>query len=119
MSIRVLSDVSEFVEGQSVQLECLAQDVAPVSHLKVTWFKGQDQLTLSKDVTVVGEERESVTARARLELTVGREDHGAQYRCEAELDIEGLQPHPVKSSDSLGISVSCKCIHFPFFILLF
>lgn len=114
VSIRLLSNVSEFVEGQPFQLECLVQDVAPVSHLKVTWFKGQHKLTLSANVeNVEGKTSENVTVTERMELTAGREDHGAQYRCEAELEIEGLQPHPVKSSNSLGISVSCKCIYFP------
>lgn len=113
MYIRALTDVSEFVEGQSIQLLCLIQDVAPMSHLKVTWFKGQEQLNRTANVTVEGKKNENVTVTERLELTAGRGDHGAKYRCEAKLEIEGLQPHPVKSSGSFGISVSCECIYFP------
>lgn len=105
VSIRALSDVNVFFERQLVQLECVVQDVAPFSHLKVKWFKGQEELTLPTNITVEGNESENVTVTQKLELTAGREDHGAQYRCEAELEIEGLQPHPIRTSQPLGISV--------------
>ncbi|KAG5263770.1 hypothetical protein AALO_G00268370 [Alosa alosa] len=107
VSIHVVNDVGEFVEGQLVQLQCVIEDVAPYDHLSVTWFKGQQQLSHApiSNTTVHGDRSENVTVTQTLQLTASREEHGAQYRCEAELQLEGLQTHLVKSSAPLWIYV--------------
>lgn len=114
VSIHAVGDVDNLAEGQPLQLECVAENIAPASHVKVTWFKGQEQLRgiPSTDFTVDGDPNENVTVTHTLHLTASREDHGAQYRCEAELELAGLQPHAVKSSQPLGISVFCRSNHF-------
>ncbi|XP_062381398.1 peroxidasin-like [Sardina pilchardus] len=107
VSIDVVNDAGGIVEGHRVYLECVIEDVAPRDHVKVTWFKGQELLShaLISNTTVHGDVGTNVTLVESLELTASRGDHGAQYRCEAELELEGLQPHPVKSSQPVGISV--------------
>lgn len=91
-------------EGQQYELQCDVHNVAPVQYLTVKWYKGQTLLhqTTFTD-TIKTPENKTVTLLIRPD----RADDGAQYWCEAELDLgaEGPQPHPTISAKPLSIAV--------------
>ncbi len=93
-------------EGEQYELQCDVHNVAPVQNLTVKWYKGQTLLnqTIFTD-TIETPVNETVTLLIRPD----RDDDGAQYRCEAELNLgeEGPHPHPTNSSNPLSITVYC------------
>ncbi len=97
------------MEGEQYELRCDVHNVAPVQYLTVKWYKGQ---TLLDQTTFTGTSWTPVNETATLLIRPDRADDGAQYWCEAELDLgaEGPQPHPTNSSEPLNIEVYCKFI---------
>uniref|UniRef100_A0A8C2HLZ4 Ig-like domain-containing protein n=1 Tax=Cyprinus carpio TaxID=7962 RepID=A0A8C2HLZ4_CYPCA len=94
------------MEGQQYELQCDVHNVAPVQYLTVKWYKGQTLLHQTNFTdTIETPENKTVTLLIRPD----RADDGAQYWCEAELDLgaEGPQPHPTNSSKPLSIAVYC------------
>uniref|UniRef100_A0A671QFZ0 Ig-like domain-containing protein n=1 Tax=Sinocyclocheilus anshuiensis TaxID=1608454 RepID=A0A671QFZ0_9TELE len=96
-------------EGELYELQCDVHNVAPVQNLTVNWYKGQ---TLLDQTTFTDTSETPVNETVRLLIRPDRADDGAQYRCEAELDLgaEGPQPHPTISSNPLSITVYFKPI---------
>uniref|UniRef100_A0A8C1TXT1 Ig-like domain-containing protein n=1 Tax=Cyprinus carpio TaxID=7962 RepID=A0A8C1TXT1_CYPCA len=94
------------MEGQQYELQCDVHNVAPVQNLTVKWYKGQTLLHQTNFTdTIETPENKTVTLLIRPD----RADDGAQYWCEAELDLgaDGPQPHPTNSSKPLSIAVYC------------
>uniref|UniRef100_A0A8C1HAM2 Ig-like domain-containing protein n=1 Tax=Cyprinus carpio carpio TaxID=630221 RepID=A0A8C1HAM2_CYPCA len=98
------------MEGQQYELQCDVHNVAPVQNLTVKWYKGQ---TLLHQTNFTDTIKTPVNKTVTLLIRPDRADDGAQYWCEAELDLgaEGPQPHPTNSSKPLSIAVYYKPKH--------
>ncbi|XP_059414659.1 cell adhesion molecule 1-like [Carassius carassius] len=109
VSISIVKHTGPMIEGQQYELQCDVHDVAPVQYLTVKWYKGQ---TLLNQTTFTEDSRTPVNVNTTLLIRPVRADDGAQYRCDAELDLgaEGPQPPPKETSDSLYITVYSKPI---------
>uniref|UniRef100_A0A8C0YQL4 Ig-like domain-containing protein n=1 Tax=Cyprinus carpio carpio TaxID=630221 RepID=A0A8C0YQL4_CYPCA len=97
-------------EGQQYELQCDVHNVAPVQYLTVKWYKGQTLLNQTNfDDTIKTPVNKTVTLLIRPD----RADDGAEYWCEAELDLgaEGPQPHPTNSAKPLNVEVYYKPKH--------
>ncbi|XP_052407370.1 intercellular adhesion molecule 5 isoform X2 [Carassius gibelio] len=104
VSISIVNHTGPMIEGRQYQLQCDVHDVAPVQYLAVKWYKGQ---TLLNQITFTEDSKTPVNVNPTLLIRPDRADDGAQYRCEAELDLgaEGPQPPPKETSDPLYITV--------------
>uniref|UniRef100_A0A8C1F6R9 Ig-like domain-containing protein n=1 Tax=Cyprinus carpio carpio TaxID=630221 RepID=A0A8C1F6R9_CYPCA len=98
------------MEGQQYELQCDVHNVAPVQYLTVKWYKGQ---TLLHQTNFTDTIKTPVNETVTLLIRPDRADDGAQYWCEAELDLgaEGPQPHPTNSSKPLNVEVYYKPKH--------
>ncbi|XP_026110142.1 intercellular adhesion molecule 1 isoform X5 [Carassius auratus] len=110
VSISTVNHRGPMIEGQQYELQCDVHDVAPVEYLTVKWYKGQ---TLLHQTTFSDTVETPVNKTVTLLIRPDRDDIGAQYRCEAELDLgaEGPQPSPKYSSEPLNVKVYYKPRH--------
>ncbi|XP_036421454.1 intercellular adhesion molecule 5 [Colossoma macropomum] len=108
VSISTVGHTGPMIEGGQYELQCDIENVAPVEFLTVSWFKGD---TLVKNVTFTDLIKTPVNLSDTLQISPSRDDDGAQYRCEAELDLgpEGPQPPPTVTSDPFTITVYDPC----------
>ncbi|XP_059415241.1 titin-like isoform X4 [Carassius carassius] len=104
VSISTVNHRGPMIEGQQYELQCDVHDVAPVQYLTVKWYKGQ---TLLHQTTFTDTIETPVNKTVTLLIHPDRADDGAQYWCEAELDLgaEGPQPSPKYSSEPLNVEV--------------
>ncbi|XP_059414671.1 hemicentin-1-like [Carassius carassius] len=104
VSISIVNHRGPMIEGQQYELQCDVHDVAPVQNLTVKWYKGQ---TLLDQTNFTEDSRTPVNVNTTLLIRPVRADDGAQYWCEAELDLgaEGPQPPPKETSDALYFTV--------------
>ncbi|XP_052407292.1 intercellular adhesion molecule 1 isoform X22 [Carassius gibelio] len=109
VSISIVKHRRTMIAGRQYQLQCDVQNVAPVHNLTVKWYKGQ---TLLNQTTFTEDSKTPVNVNPSVLIRPDRDDDGAQYRCEAELDLgaEGPQYPPNKTSDFLSITVYFKPI---------
>ena len=58
----------------------------------------------------IGVVRSPVNVLSTIIITVNRKHNGAEFRCEAEMDLgaEGPQPPPNMKSEPLNITVHCE-----------
>ncbi|MCI4391855.1 hypothetical protein PGIGA_G00139350 [Pangasianodon gigas] len=112
VSISTVGHTGPMIEGRQYELQCAVQNVAPVHLLTVNWYKGQH---LVKGENFSDMNKFPVNKTLTLQISPHRGDDGAQYRCEAELQLgpEGPQPPPLVKSDPLNITVHCKFV-FPY-----
>ncbi|XP_026116713.1 hemicentin-1-like isoform X3 [Carassius auratus] len=112
VSISTVNHTGPMKEGQQYELQCDVHDVAPVQNLTVKWYKGQTLLHQTNFSDT--ENKTLVNKTVTLLIRPDRADDGAQYRCEAELDLgaEGPQPPPkINSSEPLNVEVYYKPQH--------
>ncbi|XP_016318652.1 hemicentin-1 [Sinocyclocheilus anshuiensis] len=109
VSISIVNHRGPMIEGKQYELQCDVHDVAPVQNLTVKWYKGQ---TLLNQTTFTENSKTPLNIVTTLLIRPDRADDGAQYRCEAELELgaEGPQPPPKETSDPLNITVYFKPI---------
>ncbi|XP_059415124.1 intercellular adhesion molecule 1-like [Carassius carassius] len=97
VSISFVNHRGPMIEEQQYELQCDVHDVAPVQNLTVKWYKEQ---TLLNQTNFTEDSRTPVNVNTTLLIRPDRADDGAQYWCEAELDLgaEGPQPPPKETS---------------------
>uniref|UniRef100_A0A8C1UNW5 Ig-like domain-containing protein n=1 Tax=Cyprinus carpio TaxID=7962 RepID=A0A8C1UNW5_CYPCA len=98
------------MEGKQYELQCDVHNVAPVEYLTVKWYKEQ---TLLHQTNFTDTIKTLVNKTVTLLIRPDRADDGAQYWCEAELDLgaDGPQPHRTNSSKPLNVEVYYKPKH--------
>ncbi|KAI4875024.1 hypothetical protein NFI96_013611 [Prochilodus magdalenae] len=108
VSISTVGHNGSMIEGRQYELQCDVQGVAPVEFLTVSWYQGD---TLVNHTTFNDSTKTPVNQSTTLQITPSRDDNGAQYRCEAELDLgpEGPQPPPTVTSDDFIITIQDIC----------
>ncbi|KAL6460502.1 hypothetical protein MHYP_G00304680 [Metynnis hypsauchen] len=109
VSISTVGHTGPMIEGGQYELQCDIKNVAPVEFFTVSWFKGD---TLVNNETFTGSIQTPVNRSPTLQISPSRADDGAQYRCEAELDLgpDGPQPPPPVTSHPLNIAVDYKTV---------
>ncbi|XP_043090613.1 hemicentin-1 [Puntigrus tetrazona] len=107
VSIRTVNHTGPMMEEEQYELQCDVLDVAPVQYLTVKWYKGQ---TLLKQNNFSDTVKTPVNETVTLLIRPDKADDGAQYRCEAQLDLgaEGPQPPLKVTSDPLSVEVHYK-----------
>ncbi|XP_037328008.2 vascular cell adhesion protein 1-like [Pungitius pungitius] len=99
------------MEGHQYTLQCTVEDVAPVKNLFVTFYRGQTALGQPQSIISTDEEPEKpVTQNFTLDINPGREDDGAEFWCEAKLELgpEGPKLPPVETSQKITATVHYK-----------
>ncbi|XP_072560782.1 intercellular adhesion molecule 1-like [Paramormyrops kingsleyae] len=111
VSVSSIDSTDPMVEGSQYQLKCEIQNIAPVQNLTVKWYKGDTLVHGDRDYVIEDgksdREKEPVSVSSTLLITPSRADDGAEYSCEAELDLgpEGPQPPLAVKSEPLRITV--------------
>ncbi|XP_052407300.1 cell adhesion molecule 4 isoform X23 [Carassius gibelio] len=110
VSISIVKRTGPMIEGEQYQLQCDVHDVAPVQNLTVKWYKGQ---TLLNQTTFTEDSKTPVNETVTLLIRPDRDDDGAQYWCEAKLDLgaEGPQYSTNKTSAHLNVELHYKPKH--------
>lgn len=99
------------IEGATYQLLCGIYNVAPIRYLTVTWYKGDVMIGQNVLSNNSAENTAPENVTVSLVITPTRHDDGAQFRCEAELNLGegGPQPSPPKmTSQDVSITVQCE-----------
>ncbi|CAM4346650.1 unnamed protein product [Leuciscus chuanchicus] len=109
VSISTVNHNGPMMERNQYELQCDVLNVAPVQNLTVNWYKGQ---TLVNQTIFTDTIKTPVNKTSKLLIRPDRADDGAQYWCEAKLELgeEGPQPPPTASSEHLSITVYFKPI---------
>ena len=107
VSISTVNHNGPMMEGNQYELQCDVLNVAPVQNLTVNWYKGQ---TLVDQTIFTDTIKTPVSKTSKLLIRPDRADDGAQYWCEAKLELgeEGPQPPPTAPSEHISITVYCK-----------
>ncbi|KAK9534774.1 hypothetical protein VZT92_007197 [Zoarces viviparus] len=123
VSIRPVDNLSSAVEERAFQLRCDVTSVAPAGSVAVRWYRGNETIEpLSKgplrvtgclpendtkcDPSVV---RSALNVSSTISVTLSRNDTGAEFRCEAQLDLGPAGPRPPpKMSSPLNVTVYYK-----------
>ncbi|XP_077069569.1 vascular cell adhesion protein 1 isoform X1 [Siphateles boraxobius] len=109
VSISTVNHNGPMMEGNQYELQCDVLNVAPVQNLTVNWYKGQTLVnkTIFTDTIIT-----PVSKTSKLQIRPDRADDGAQYWCEAKLELgeEGARAPPKVTSDPLSITVYFKPI---------
>lgn len=124
ISINLVNNASSVVEDKEFQLQCNITNVAPVRNLAVRWYQDNQTFTPQSkgamhvtdcqpqndppcDISLV---HTPVTVLFTITLNVTREQSGARFWCEAQLDLgpEGPQPPPQLISNPLNLTVHYK-----------
>ncbi|KAM4598496.1 hemicentin-1-like [Polymixia lowei] len=122
--IHSVNHTGPMVEGTEYQLQCDIINVAPIQNLTVKWYQGnktiQDNGLLrltgcpSQNKTHCDNNvlRTPVNVSSTISIVLGRNHNGAEFRCEARLDLgpAGPQPPPTMASSPLNVTVYYKPI---------
>ncbi|KAM9494026.1 cell adhesion molecule 4-like [Clarias gariepinus] len=106
-SISLENHTGYVIEGKNYTLKCDIKNVAPVQYLKVMWYKHQ---SLMKSTSFTNTSIEPLNSSDNLMIRPSRNDNGAVYWCEAQLELgpDGPQPPLSTKSNLLLISVHYK-----------
>nr|XP_020496579.1 hemicentin-2 isoform X1 [Labrus bergylta] len=95
----------DLVEGTPFELQCDIIEVAPVQKLTVRWYKGKQ---IIKTNTFSNTTKRPVEESSILMVNISRGDHGAQFRCEAQLDFgpHGVQTPVISKTHQVSVLYS-------------
>ncbi|XDV12637.1 hypothetical protein PO909_001247 [Leuciscus waleckii] len=110
VSISTVNHNGPMMERNQYELQCDVLNVAPVQDLTVNWYKGQ---TLVDQTIFTDTIKTPVSKTSKLLIRPDRADDGAQYWCEAKLELgeEGPRPPPTAPSKTLNVEVYYKPKH--------
>ncbi|KAK7167308.1 hypothetical protein R3I94_001637 [Phoxinus phoxinus] len=110
VSISTVNHNGPMMEGNQYELQCDVLNVAPAQNLTVNWYKGQTLVDQSIFTETI---KTPVNKASKLLIRPDRADDGAQYWCEAKLELgeEGPQPPPTAPSKTLKVEVYYKPKH--------
>ncbi|KAM6965921.1 vascular cell adhesion protein 1 [Tautogolabrus adspersus] len=93
---------NDLVEGTQYELQCDIIEVAPVQNLIVRWYKGEQ---IIKTETFSNTTKRPVSESSTLMVNISRGDHGAQFRCEAQLDFGpfGVQTPVISKTHNVSV----------------
>uniref|UniRef100_A0AAQ4P019 Ig-like domain-containing protein n=1 Tax=Gasterosteus aculeatus aculeatus TaxID=481459 RepID=A0AAQ4P019_GASAC len=105
VSISVVNLTGPMLEGRQYTLQCTVEHVAPVKDLRVTFYRGQTALGQPQSINSTG--TKPVTQIFSVDISPGRGEDGAQYWCEAKLELgpEGPKLPPVETSQNITATV--------------
>ncbi|KAK2918689.1 hypothetical protein Q8A73_003060 [Channa argus] len=108
VSISIFNHTGLMYEGHQYTLQCEVQNVAPIENLSVTFYRGNTPLGQPQSVNNTAKKPASDTYSEK--ITASKEDDGAQYWCEAKLELgpEGPHPPPVMKSQNITTTVYYK-----------
>lgn len=101
------------LEGESYSLECLIENIAPLKHLIVTFYRGPE--ALAQKYFNSSQELKPVNKTSILIIKARKEDDGAQYWCDARLNLNVQQVPLTVSSQKLFPTVYCEYCCFGYF----
>ncbi|XP_077428120.1 intercellular adhesion molecule 1-like [Vanacampus margaritifer] len=104
VSFSFTNHTGSLLEDSRYTLQCTVRNVAPAGNLLVIFYRRQTQLARRhSNVT----EKTPVTEVFTLDIVPGREDDGADYWCEAELQLHstGTQQHVAVASEKVTATV--------------
>ncbi|XP_008303226.1 cell adhesion molecule 3-like [Stegastes partitus] len=104
VSFSFINHTGPMFEHNQYTLQCTVENVAPVGNLVVTFYRGQTALDQQKSRI---SQLKPVSDTFTLNINVSKEDDGAQYWCEAKLELgpEGPQRPPVVASENITATV--------------
>ncbi|KAF1379659.1 hypothetical protein PFLUV_G00178320 [Perca fluviatilis] len=88
-------------EGTPFELQCDIVDVAPIQNLTVRWYKNNQAI---RNDSFTNTTKTPVSESSTLAINISREDNGAEFRCEAQLDFGPHGSQPV-TSDTYTVTV--------------
>ncbi|KAK2817332.1 hypothetical protein Q5P01_025523 [Channa striata] len=108
VSISISDHSGLMLEGRQYTLQCEVRNAAPIQNLSVTFYRGNTPLGRPGSVNSAGKKPASETYA--WSIVASKEDDGAQYWCEAELELgpEGPQPPPMMKSQHVTTTVQYK-----------
>uniref|UniRef100_A0A3B4G558 Intercellular adhesion molecule 3 n=1 Tax=Pundamilia nyererei TaxID=303518 RepID=A0A3B4G558_9CICH len=97
------------VEGEEYNITCEIPKIAPVQNLTVKWYNG-DRIIESDVLEIIEPNnlkntKQPVKLLSTFPFTPTRNDSGARFRCEAQMDLSPVGPHLNVSSQELTITV--------------
>ncbi|XP_032392822.1 hemicentin-2 isoform X1 [Etheostoma spectabile] len=93
--VRVFSARSVPIEEETpFELQCDIKNVAPVQNLTVRWYKNNQAI---REDSFPNPTKTPVNESSTFVVNIRREENGAKFRCEAQLDFGPHGPQPVTS----------------------
>ncbi|XP_068605961.1 vascular cell adhesion protein 1 [Brachionichthys hirsutus] len=126
VSIRRLDSPNAVTEGREFHLQCDVANVAPARSVAVRWYRGNESfepqirgsmratgcLSVNDTGCDIDGTRYPLNVSSTVSVTLSREHSGAEFRCEALLDLgdDGPRPPPRNTSRPLAVIVFYKPI---------
>lgn len=95
------------VEGKRYELQCDIDQVAPVQHLIVRWYRDNDNIK-TDSYTQPNATRRIESVSFTLAANFSRGENGARFRCEAQLDFGPRGSEPPVVSNVHTVYVHCE-----------
>ncbi|XP_056310059.1 intercellular adhesion molecule 5 [Danio aesculapii] len=106
-SISALNHTGPMMEGNQYELQCDVYNVAPAQSLTVNWYKGEKQVY---QTNFTDKTKSPINITFYFPIQPDRADDGAQFRCEAELNLgEEVPRAPTVTSKPLNVTVEYDC----------